>query len=117
MKPREQPYEKKDPAGDGGDEGMTPMRDALVTQRPRIARGNQPRSRDRGRSVAPDRSVISAEEAFRLLGIDRGTGYKAIRNGTFPVQVVRVGRLIRVPTAAIDRILNPPIDESDGAEA
>jgi excisionase family DNA binding protein len=51
------------------------------------------------------RAVISAEEAFKLLGIDRTTGYRAIRDGTFPLPVVRVGRLIRVPTVAVLRLL------------
>ena len=60
------------------------------------------------RSVIPDpseRPVISAEEAFAELGIDRSTGYKAIREGTFPVPVIRVGRIIRVPTAALRQLL------------
>ena len=51
------------------------------------------------------RPVLTAEEAFAELGIDRGTGYKAIRDGTFPVPVIRVGRIIRVPTAALRRLL------------
>lgn len=40
-----------------------------------------------------------------MLGINRSTGYKAIQDGTFPVTVVRIGRLIRVPTAPILRLL------------
>ena len=59
-------------------------------------------------SMLPDpttRPVISAEEAFAELGIDRGTGYKAIRDGTFPVPIIRIGRTIRVPTAALRRLL------------
>jgi excisionase family DNA binding protein len=65
-----------------------------------------------------DRPVLSAEEAFRELGVDRSTGYRAIREGTFPVEVIRVGRLIRVPTSALLRVLrlggdgepDPPVD-------
>lgn len=53
------------------------------------------------------RACITAEEAFAELGIDRTTGYRAIREGTFPVPVIRVGRLIRVPTAALLRVLAP----------
>ena len=53
-----------------------------------------------------ERPVISAEEAFRELGIDRTTGYRSIRDGTFPVEVVRVGRIIRVPTLALRRLLH-----------
>lgn len=52
-----------------------------------------------------DRPVLSAEEAFRELGIDRTTGYRAIRDGSFPIDVIRVGRAIRVPTVALRRIL------------
>lgn len=52
-----------------------------------------------------DRPVISAVEAFAVLGIDRSTGYKAIRDGTFPVAVVRVGRVIRIPTRALRRLV------------
>ncbi len=52
-----------------------------------------------------DRPVLSAEEAFAELGIDRSTGYKAIREGTFPVPVVRIGKLIRVPTLPLRRLL------------
>jgi predicted DNA-binding transcriptional regulator AlpA len=52
-----------------------------------------------------DRPVLSAEEAFRELGIDRATGYRAIRNGSFPVDVIRIGRSIRIPTAALRRLL------------
>lgn len=69
-------------------------------------RENGPNSRTR--PMLPDpatRPVVSAEEAFAELGIDRGTGYKAIRDGTFPVPIIRVGRTIRVPTAALRRLL------------
>ncbi|MDQ6741275.1 MAG: helix-turn-helix domain-containing protein [Actinomycetota bacterium] len=52
-----------------------------------------------------DRPVVSAEEAFTLLGIDRSTGYKSIRDGTFPVPVLRIGRLIRIPTVALRQLL------------
>jgi predicted DNA-binding transcriptional regulator AlpA len=52
-----------------------------------------------------ERPVISAEEAFAALGIDRSTGYKAIRDQTFPVPVIRVGRIIRIPTLALRRLL------------
>lgn len=53
------------------------------------------------------RPCLSADEAFAELGIDRTTGYRAIKEGTFPVPVIRVGRLIRVPTAAFRRLLDP----------
>jgi predicted DNA-binding transcriptional regulator AlpA len=52
-----------------------------------------------------ERPVLTAEEAFAELGIDRSTGYKAIREGTFPVPVIRIGRVIRVPTESLRRVL------------
>lgn len=52
-----------------------------------------------------NKPVVSAEEAFKLLGIDRGTGYKSIKDGTFPLPVIRVGRIIRVPTSALISLL------------
>ncbi len=58
--------------------------------------------------MTPDpakRSCVSADEAFAELGIDRTTGYRAIRAGTFPIPVIRVGRLIRVPTLALRRLV------------
>jgi predicted DNA-binding transcriptional regulator AlpA len=64
-----------------------------------------------------ERAVISAEEAFMELGIDRTTGYRSIRQGTFPVEVVRVGRVIRVPTRALRRLLQLDADEPDGQPA
>jgi excisionase family DNA binding protein len=56
---------------------------------------------------------LSAEEAFAILGVDRKTGYRAIKSGSFPVPVVRVGRLIRVPTAALTRLLAGVTDEPE----
>jgi predicted DNA-binding transcriptional regulator AlpA len=52
-----------------------------------------------------EQPVVSAEEAFAQLGIDRTTGYRAIRAGTFPLEVIRIGRAIRVPTQALRRLL------------
>ena len=50
------------------------------------------------------RACITADEAFAELGIDRTTGYRAIKEGTFPVPV------IRVPTAALRRLLDADDD-------
>ena len=59
---------------------------------------------------------VSAEEAFRQLGIDRTTGYRAIKDGTFPLPVVRVGRLIKVPIAALRRLLAVDAERYDDDE-
>lgn len=96
---------------------LTPeQRLAIPTAQPSIVPTDPLRPlylRRQGPSVLPDprdRPVISAEEAFAELGIDRSTGYKAIRDGTFPVPVLRIGRLIRVPTVALRRLLQLDAD-------
>jgi predicted DNA-binding transcriptional regulator AlpA len=63
-----------------------------------------------------EQPCLSAEEAFSILGIDRKTGYRAIKEGAFPVEVFRVGRRIRVPTAALLQLLagGGSRHESDG---
>ena len=58
------------------------------------------------------RACLTADEAFAELGIDRTTGYRSIKEGTFPVPVIRVGRLIRIPTAALRQLLDPTADDS-----
>jgi hypothetical protein len=72
--------------------------------------------------MIPDPSIrptMTAEEAFAELGIDRSTGYKSIREGTFPLPVLRVGRIIRIPTVALRRLLQldpPAATEATGTE-
>lgn len=79
-------------------------------------------SRRAGLPDPTDRPVVSAVEAFAVLGIDRRTGYRAIRDGTFPVAVVRIGRVIRIPTRALRRLVEAdqspaePIGRLDGVE-
>jgi excisionase family DNA binding protein len=65
-----------------------------------------------------ERRVMSAEEAFEHLGVDRTTGYRAIKEGRFPVPVIRVGRIIRVPIEPLMRLLHgmtPDVDSSTPA--
>ena len=91
---------------------MNPTRATLEQPHPRVARGRKHSSLD-----ILDRPVISADEAFGILGIDRGTGYRAIREGTFPVPVLHIGKLIRVPTVGLLRLLMlddaPPAAEGE----
>lgn len=61
--------------------------------------------------------VLTARQAFALLDIDRSTGYKAIRDGRFPVPVIRVGRVIRIPTASVVRLLEMPDVAADRARS
>ena len=61
--------------------------------------------------------VFSADQAFALLGIDRTTGYRAIKDGTFPVPTIKVGRLIRVPVAPLRALLHVDSDDADDVES
>ena len=52
----------------------------------------------------PDALVIDVVEAARRLGIGRSAAYQAIHAGQIPS--VRIGRLIRVPLVALQRMLD-----------
>lgn len=46
--------------------------------------------------------------AARLLGIGRTTAYKLVREGTFPVPVLRIGSGFKVPSAPLRALLTNP---------
>jgi excisionase family DNA binding protein len=48
--------------------------------------------------------TTSVEEAGRRLGVSRNSAYEAARSGELPV--IKIGRRLLVPTAALDRLLN-----------
>lgn len=50
------------------------------------------------------RLTVSVEEAARALGIGHTSAWKAIRDGSFPVRPIRVGRCVRIPTLALKRL-------------
>ena len=49
--------------------------------------------------------VVTAEQAFAALGLHRDVGYRAMRAGTFPLPVIRIGRAIRIPRAALEELI------------
>jgi predicted DNA-binding transcriptional regulator AlpA len=55
------------------------------------------------------KKLISAPETFRRFEISTGTGYKAIKDGTLPVEAIRVGGQWKFRAADVDRIINGPI--------
>ena len=59
--------------------------------------------------------TVSVEEAGKALGCSRNTAYEAVRRGEIPV--IRIGKLLRVPKAALERLLNgePPVPGLAGA--
>jgi excisionase family DNA binding protein len=53
-------------------------------------------------------ATLSVEEAARVLGVGRRAAYRAIAAGTLPY--LKVGRLVRVPRPALERLLaEPPV--------
>ncbi|MFB6989127.1 DNA-binding protein [Streptomyces sp. NPDC056304] len=49
--------------------------------------------------------TVDVETAGRALGLGRTYAYRLARSGEFPCQVVRTGRLFRVVTADLRRVL------------
>ena len=62
------------------------------------------------RTGAPHASRVAAttsiEEAGQRLGISRSLSYQLARQNRFPVPVIRAGRRLLIPTAALERLLN-----------
>ncbi|MEU3017475.1 helix-turn-helix domain-containing protein [Nocardiopsis sp. NPDC007018] len=58
--------------------------------------------------------VLEPMAAGRMLGLGRTTTYRLLRQGTFPVPVLRVGRSWRVPTAGILAYLGLPVSSTFG---
>lgn len=50
-------------------------------------------------------ATVSVEEAARLLGIGRTLAYQLASSDQLPVPVIRIGRLLRVPTAPLRALL------------
>jgi len=61
------------------------------------------------------RETVRVEEAAEILGIGRGSAYAAVRRGEIPA--VTIGRLKLIPRRALDRMLEPANDGSDGRTA
>ena len=60
---------------------------------------------DEVRSMEPQPKTISVPQAGRVyLGIGRDASYEAARRGDIPA--IRIGRLLRVPVVAMERILD-----------
>jgi hypothetical protein len=51
------------------------------------------------------RPTLDVAEAAPLIGISTWAAYEAIKRGDFPVEILRIGRKIRVPTRPLlDRL-------------
>jgi predicted DNA-binding transcriptional regulator AlpA len=49
-------------------------------------------------------------DAAGALGLSRTAAYELVRRGELPVRTLRLGRLIRVPTAELLTVLGIPLD-------
>jgi excisionase family DNA binding protein len=58
-----------------------------------------------GRASGVQPSVLDVPEAARLLGVGRTLAYQLVRTGRWPTPIIRVGRLIKVPTEPLLRFL------------
>jgi excisionase family DNA binding protein len=52
---------------------------------------------------AAERRTVDVPEAGRILGLSRNAAYEAVQRGEIPV--VKIGRRLLVPKAALDRLL------------
>lgn len=52
-----------------------------------------------------EQPTLTMEETVPLLGISRWAGYELVKRDEFPVQVLGLGRTIRVPTAPLLALL------------
>lgn len=56
--------------------------------------------------------TTNLREAGKALGIGESSSYAAVKNGTFPVPVIKIGGRYTVPTAPLRELLGlPPLDE------
>jgi predicted DNA-binding transcriptional regulator AlpA len=65
------------------------------------ARSNHERrvmTRDDALALPP---VVSLPTAAEVLGLGRSAAYELVRNGQWPTPILRLGRLIKVPTAPL----------------
>ncbi len=61
---------------------------------------------------APSSGTCSLEIAAARLGVSRWLAYSLAQQGRFPVRILRIGRLYRVPIADLERALGHGGDTS-----
>lgn len=59
--------------------------------------------------------TFSIQEAGAVLGLGRDASYAAVANGDIPV--IRLGKRLRVPKAAIERMIEAACNAKPGAAA
>lgn len=59
--------------------------------------------------------VLNVPAAAELLGVGRTAAYAAIRAGTWATPVLRLGRLVRIPSAPLLELLGLQLDHNGRA--
>jgi excisionase family DNA binding protein len=73
-------------------------------------------TRGRPKVSLATKPLLSVEEAAILLGETRSTLYRAVKDGTLPLPVYTIGRRLRIPRRAVERLvagLPPDRDDAD----
>jgi excisionase family DNA binding protein len=60
---------------------------------------------DNPTATRSSRPLLSVEEVAILLGETRSTLYRAVRAGTLPLPIFRIGSRIRIPRRAVERLI------------
>jgi hypothetical protein len=63
------------------------------------------------RGLCETRTSVSLLTALEAVGVGETAGRKALRDGTLPFPVVRVGRALRVPTGPLAALLLGPLPQ------
>lgn len=50
-------------------------------------------------------ALVDVPTAAAVLGIGRSLAYELVRTGQWPTPVLRIGRLIKIPTAPLRRLI------------
>ena len=53
-------------------------------------------------------AMVDVVTAAAVLGIGRTAAYELIRTDAWPTPVLRLGKLIRIPTASLLELIQPP---------
>jgi excisionase family DNA binding protein len=53
-------------------------------------------------------TLIDVTTAATVLGVGRSLAYELVRTGRWPTPVLRMGRLVKIPTAPLLRLLEQP---------
>jgi len=62
-------------------------------------------------------AVVDVATAAQVLGVGRSCAYEMVRTGGWPTPVLRLGRLIRVPTAPLLELLGVEVVSVDSFHA